>query len=197
MWRKNYQSIELLDKQHLIENYVLHEVKDISNKIRGLCSPYSVIQQNYKHATKDHIWGSSIIQICSNGTVMFEFVRNYPSFDAIFVEQNGIDYIITSGDYQCITIINLDDMTAKSYVDIDDIKHGSGFCPISFDWDEDTLYVEGCIWACPYETMICREIDLSNPIEAFNNAEWVDEDGNDYEEEDDWDDDDDVDCYCE
>lgn len=198
MQRQNYQEVALLDKQRLLENYIIHEVKDISYQVRDLPQPYSVIKQSFKHATDDHVWGSSLIQICSNGTVMFEFVRNYPSFEAIFVEQNGVDYIITSGDYQCITIVNLDDMEAKSYVDVDDKKFGCGFCPIYFDWDEDTLYVEGCVWGCPYETMICRDIDLSDPIAAFNGAEWTSDDDDDYEyEDDDWDDDDDSDCYCE
>lgn len=195
MQRQNYQEVKLLDKQHLLEHYIIHEVKEITNDIRDLPVCYRVMKQNFKHATEEHVWGSSIIQILKGDEVLCEFVRNYPSFNAIFVEQNGIDFIVTSGDYQCITIVNLNNGEIKSYVDVDDKKHGCGFCPIYFDWDEDTLYVEGCIWACPYETMIARNIDLLNPTAAFNSADWED-DYDDYEEDDDWDDDD-SDCYCE
>lgn len=199
MQRQNYQEIALLDKQHLLENYIMFEVKEITKDIRNLPECYRVIRTYFKHATQEHVWGSSVIQILRNNEPLCEYVRNYPSFHAIFVEQNGKDFIVTSGDYQCITIVNLTDGEVKSYVDIDDKKHGCGFCPIYFDWDEDTLYVEGCIWACPYETMIARDIDLLNPTAAFNSADWEEEDeDDDYEEEDDdWEDDDDPDCYVE
>lgn len=197
MQRQNYQEVALLDKHHLMTSYIMNETKEITSDVRDLPMNYRVLKHNYKHATQERVWGSSVIEIYKDGKPLCEFVRNYPSFHAIFAEQNGVDFIITSGDYQCITIVNLNTGEIKSYVDVDDKKLGCGFCPIYFDWDEDTLYVEGCVWACPYETMIAREIDLLNPIDAFNNADWTCDDDDDYEEEDDDWNDDDSDCYCE
>jgi hypothetical protein len=112
------------------------------------------------------------IEIYKDNEPYIEFYRNYPSISIAFAEQNSKEFIITSEDYQCITIINLTDKVIKTYTDVDDIQMGCGFCPVDIDWDEYTLYIEGCIWGCPYETMICRDIDLQNPIDAFNNAEW-------------------------
>lgn len=136
-----------------------------------------------------HYWSQMSIKVLNQaGECCAEFGRNYYSFEGIVVTQNGVDYLITSSDYQCITICNLQTGAVTSYTDLDDIQHGCGFCPIYFDWDEGTLYVDGCIWACPYETMKCEDIDLDNPIPSFNTAEWIDEDGETYNEEDDEDD---------
>lgn len=136
-----------------------------------------------KNTETERTWGVVKVEIFKDDEFYMSFIRNYPTLPITYAKQNDQEYLITSADYQCITIINLTKKTIKNYVDTDDIKYGAGFCPMSFDWDEDTLYVEGCIWGCPTETMICREIDLENPTEAFNNAEWEDDDDTYYEEE--------------
>lgn len=133
-----------------------------------------------------HYWEYLFVQVFDkNEKCCAEFARNYYGFDGIVVTQNGTDYLITSSNYQCITIVNLTTGAVKSYTDVDDIKHGCGFCPIAFEWDDGTLLVDGCVWACPYETMKCENIDLENPIPAFNTAEWIDDDMETYTEEDD------------
>lgn len=161
-----------------LDNYMAGEVRELaSERLNG----YTVVATTYKYKDPEkHYWNYMLVQVKNaDGEICAEFWRNYYSLDGIVVQQNGADYFISSSDYQCITICNLATGEVKSYTDVDDIKHGCGFCPISFDWDEGTLYVEGCIWACPYETMKCNEIDLENPIPAFNTAEWLD----DYDEE--------------
>ena len=160
-----------------LEKYIEAESRELESK---RLNRYTVIATTYKyHDPEKHYWNYTKVQVKdAAGKVCVEFWRNYYSLDGIVVTQNNTDYFISSSDYQCITICNLSTGEVKSYTDVDDIKHGCGFCPIYFDWDDGTLYVEGCIWACPYETMKCSNIDLENPIPAFNSADWLD----DYEE---------------
>ena len=128
-----------------------------------------------------HYWEYLFVQIFDQtGKLCAEFARNYYGVDGIVVTQNGTDYFIASSNYQCITIANLKTGEVKSYTDVDDIQHGCGFCPVDFEWDDGTLLVDGCIWACPYETMKCENIDLENPIPSINTAIWIDEDGEVY-----------------
>ena len=172
MQRKNYNIYP--NAKIDFDSYIPDAVRELeSDRIKD----YKVTITMYKHQDPEkHYWASMMVQIKNKeGKVCAEFGRNYYSLDGIVVSQNGIDYFVTSSNYQCITICNLCTGEVKSYTDIDDIKHGCGFCPIYFDWDENTLYVEGCIWACPYETMKCSNIDLENPIPAFNTAEWLDD----------------------
>jgi hypothetical protein len=162
-----------------LEKCVVSESKELdAERLNG----YTAIVTTYKcNDPEKRYWNIMQVQVKDkNGKVCAEFERNYHSVDGIVVTQNGTDYFISSSNYQCITICNLKTGEVKSYTDVDDIQHGCGFCPIYFDWDDGTLYVEGCIWAFPYETMKCSNIDLENPIPAFNTAEWMDDDGKVY-----------------
>lgn len=170
MVRKNYQITNTINKNYITEDYVKHNTANFD--IHYLPDEYNVIKSDYEYTKNEHTWNVSLISIYKNNNLLCEFVRNYPSISAIYVQQNNTDYLITTSNYQTITIVNLNNGVITSYTDIDDIKFGCGFCPISFDYDENTLFVEGCIWGMPYEIMTCENIDLSNPIESFNNANW-------------------------
>lgn len=181
MYRKNYGIYPNVTMD--MDKYVAGESRELNaEKLNG----YTVTATTYKyHDPEKHYWNYTKVQVKNAaGKMCAEFWRNYYSLDGIVVTQNGTDYFISSSDYQCITICNLSTGEVKSYTDVDDIKHGCGFCPIYFDWDDGTLYVEGCIWACPYETMKCENINLEDPVESFNHATWIDEDGEVYTEED-------------
>lgn len=181
MYRKNYGIYPNVTMD--MDKYVAGESRELNaDKLNG----YTVTATTYKyHDPEKHYWNYTKVQVKNAaGKMCAEFWRNYYSLDGIVVTQNGTDYFISSSDYQCITICNLSTGEVKSYTDVDDIKHGCGFCPIYFDWDDGTLYVEGCIWACPYETMKCENINLEDPVESFNHATWIDEDGEVYTEED-------------
>lgn len=175
MYRNNYNLYPNVKVNHELYEPVSEEIMHFDHDNPN----YKVKVTTWKCKDKTkHYWGNMSAQITDqNNKVCAEFDRNYYSLHGAFVTQNNTDYFITSSDYQCITIINLKTGEVKSYTDVDDIKHGCGFCPIYFDWDEGTLYVEGCVWAFPWETMKCSNIDLENPIPAFNAAEWIDEDG--------------------
>lgn len=189
MWRKNYQEYELKNINYSKQGYIVSETKEVTEDIRDLPKNYRVLRLKYKCADPEaHYWDMDRICVYGEGNKpICMFDRNYSGFVAgCYVEQNGKEYWITSADYQCIAIVNLTDSVVKQYVDIDDKQHGCGFCPISIDWDESVnkLYIDGCIWGCPYETMICEDIDFENPIEAFNNAQWEsDYDDEEYEPE--------------
>ena len=182
-----YSLVEYIKPNIIKQTNYINERKEVY--IRDLPNRYKVIVENYHHIDPNvNFWDQKVIivyeiidlytppkQICEIG-------RNYPSFTAVYVRQNNYDYLITSGDYQSITIINLTKKEIKEYTDTNRRKKGWGFCPIWFNADEDYLCIEGCVWGGDMERMHCYNINFENPIEAFNNAEWSDDENNFYED---------------
>lgn len=186
MMRQNYQEVET--HKYELEAYdIFGERKKVPNHwYHKTPEQWQIYSTLMKRSDKPNTWGLLKVEIEKDGEPYLEFIRNYPSIPVLYIEQNEIEFLITSLDYQCISIINLNTKEIKTYGEVDDLQHGVGFCPISFDWDDGDLYVDGCIWACPEETMIAREIDLTNPTEAFNKADWQsDYDDDSYCEDDD------------
>ena len=154
MMRQNYQEVEthkyeleaydIFEKRKKVPNHWYHKTPE----------QWQIYSTLMKRSDKPNTWGLLKVEIEKDGEPYLEFIRNYPSIPILYIEQNGIEFLITSLDYQCISIINLNTKEIKTYGEVDDLKHGAGFCPISFDWDDGDLYVDGCIWACPEETMI-------------------------------------------
>lgn len=135
---------------------------------------YTIHITEWKHNDAESTyWSQMTVKVYKHGKLCAEFNRNYHAFVGIIANQNGTDYLITSANYQCITICNLSTGEVKSYTDLDDIKHGMGFCPVELDWDEDenTLIIDGCHWGWPVERMVCTGINLENPAPALNRAE--------------------------
>lgn len=132
-----------------------------------------------------HYWDQCKVHIYEDSQETIVFSRNYGAPKAIYVSQNGKDFLVTSANYQCVTVINLTDKTIESYTNEEAYRLGGGFCPISFDWDEggNTLEVYGCVWACPYGTYYFKNIDLSNPVFDWKNARYEDEDYDDEDED--------------
>lgn len=190
MFRKNYSIIEPREYDLSVFDIVDERKKAETHWYHIMPEQWAVFTTLFKRSDKPRTWGVMKVEIEKNGEPYMEFLRNYPSLPFLYIEQNGEEFAITSTDYQCITIINLTTKEIKTYSDLDDLKYGSGFCPIGFDWDEGDLYVDGCVWGCPEETMIARDIDLKNPIDAFNNADWQsDYDDETYcEDDEDWED---------
>lgn len=186
MFHQNYQEQELLSIEDIKYRYYINKAEQVN--IFELPQQYTVIKSNYHYQNPNaHCWDVNIITIYENvgpGPLrqVCEFARNYPSFSAEYVRQNGKDYLLTSGDYQSITIVNLTDGIVKSYADPDCLAFGAGFCPIDFCACEDYCWIEGCVWGGDRERMHCDNIDYSNPIKAFNNARWSDDENNFYED---------------
>lgn len=109
--------------------------------------------------------------------------RNYSSLPYCYAKQGENEFIMTSEDYQCITIINLHTKEINTYGNIESVEKGWGFCPIKFTWDEDCneLKINGCYWGAPYEDMVTIIPDLNNP--DFNSAEYIEEPIENYDDD--------------
>lgn len=148
------------------------QTKDVSKEIIGLPKKYNVKMYNleYKDKTKSY-WSCTRVDISIDNALLLTFFRNYYRPPMIYAVQYGKGYLITSADYQCITIINLTDRNIESYTQEENFKFGCGFCPIDFYFEEDTntLSVFGCIWGAPFETMEITNVDLANFDKTWNN----------------------------
>ena len=105
------------------------------------------------------------------------FGRNYHSLGKnliAYVIQNNKEFLITSSDYQYLTILNLTDKEIKSY-SYGNPNIGAGFCPISIEYFQSSdnnldnkLKVYGCFWGAPCETLIIKNVDLNNLSSSYN-----------------------------
>ncbi len=145
---------------------------------------YKIIGHLYKYSTdKIKYWDVSSYEILkfnqesNNFEKYIEFGRNYRFMKEdmfVYCIQNDKEYIITSSDYQYITIINLTDKEINSY-SYGDPDKGYGFCPISIQYFQNNdnnlsneLKVYGCFWGAPYETLIIKNVDLNNLSNSYN-----------------------------
>ncbi len=103
------------------------------------------------------------------------FHRNYWQVPPIiYTEQNNQKYVITSRDYQCISVYNVsqDIFTDYVYGGEEAYANARGFCPSVYKWDGQNLTVIGSVFNGPPEIMIIKNVDL-NDIN-FNEVEWQD-----------------------
>lgn len=152
--------------------------------VYGLPHQYRVNYQLYKYNDPDkHYWNQMEIKIYKDDELFLTLGRNYGSIaNPVYAHQNGKDFLITSGDYMCITVVNLTDGTVESYTDEDCYNKGWAYCPTSFSWwDEETstLQLEGCVWGGEFEIITFRDLDLENPMFDFSKAEYKIEDYDD------------------
>ena len=175
--------MSLPERSNMNHEVVISDEFISQNDFKELYIPKLPIKYSVKveHFTcknpEKHYWDQCKIHIYEDGQETIIFSRNYSTPKAIYVSQNEKDFIVTSANYQCVTVINLTDKTIESYTNEEKYRLGGGFCPISFDWDEDdnTLEVYGCVWGCPYGTYYFKNIDLSNPVFDWKNARYKDE----------------------
>lgn len=157
---------------------------------------YTVYEERFT-STNRKFWGHLRFHIHKNGQKILTLDRNHPyGVYMVYVEQHGKEFIITSGDYQTITIINLTDLTMESYCDDYRHKRGWAFCPQEFNsnycggkdvGDNLELTVTGCYWGGETEMYVFSNVDLLNPDLDFSKAEGLllcDEPDDDDDEED-------------
>ena len=133
------------------------------------------------YGTKPGCWSYTrgrVYQV-EDGVLLGDVKRNYSSFPFEWVDSHvktGHDYLICGEDYQGQTFINLTTGERKDFRP-EEAKKGHGFCWSSYKLLPDgiTLQVDGCYWACPYET---RFYDVSNPMEGWPLLEGVSLDDN-------------------
>ena len=116
------------------------------------------------YATKPQTFGVSrgIVTRIVDGVVIADVKRNYPAFPHAWVQHpNGQEYLLCGEDYQGYSVINLSTETQKVYTS-EAMIAGHEFCWVAINPSPDgnTLAVEGCIWAAPYEV---RFYDFTDP----------------------------------
>lgn len=117
--------------------------------------------------TKPGCWNYTTGAISRDDKPLLSVQRNYSSFPFLWVEghPDGHDYLVCGSDYQGQTVIRLDgdDENRRKDTRPEEAKKGHGFCWVWYQFDAKNrmLVVDGCIWACPYET---RFYDFADPM---------------------------------
>ncbi len=138
---------------------------------------YNLKLDTYQH--KDHnMWDWLKVTVRDHDNKpLISFVHNYHDLPhSIYAKQNGKEFMITSGHYQCISIYNITDNEFKDYAypNDEELAFGRALCPEVFDWDSktNTLTITGRKWGGPKEIMIIHNADLNNLV--FTNTTWED-----------------------
>lgn len=152
------------------ENETEHMIIE-TNKSREFLSPskkFKLIIRYYK--TKKDCWNYSrgTVYKVSDNTEICDIKRNYSSFNFSFVTKNDQEYLITGRSYMSQTIVNLD--TGEEFEPEGDQYNGMAFCwsRVYLSPDGNTLLVDGCHWAGPYEY---RFYDFTDPSKGWPELE--------------------------
>ena len=99
-----------------------------------------------------------------DGAVVADIKRNLSTFLHSFVRKDDREYLITGRAYTSQTIIDLE--RGIEYEPDGDPYRDSGFCWAACEAapDGNTLVVNGCVWACPYEL---RFFDVTDPAHGW------------------------------
>lgn len=105
-----------------------------------------------------------VVTRVSDGAVVCDLTRNYGMFHHTFVTKSDREYLIAGRSYMSQTIVDLD--RGAEYEPPGDQEDGSAFiwttCFLSPDGN--TLAVDGCVWACPYEV---KFFDFTDPATGW------------------------------
>jgi hypothetical protein len=100
----------------------------------------------------------------ATGRAIAEVIRNFISFPWTWVEghPSGHDYLLCGEDYQGQTVIELDTGRRVDFIP-EAAERGTGFCWTSHypTPDRQHLFVNGCVWAAPYELV---QFDFFEPL---------------------------------
>lgn len=142
------------------EEYEKEEIIHVKN----LPDNYKVTKTVYTNLINKSIWNVIKLKIYKNNKLLTTVNRNYPDeADSVYVKQNNSEYLITSGDYMCITVVNLTTNVVKSYTNDKMYKIGAAFCPYDFDYEDNTLIVTGCVWGGDEETYYFHNVNFNKP----------------------------------
>jgi hypothetical protein len=105
----------------------------------------------------------TVTRAADGGTVC-DIQRNYAVFHHSFVTKDGHEYLITGRSYMSQTIVDLD--RGRELEPTGDHYNGGAFCwaRCYLSPDGNTLAVDGCIWACPYEFCF---FDFTDPSKGW------------------------------
>ena len=118
------------------------------------------------YKTRAGAWDYSrgIVKRMSDGAEICDIKRNYSTFHHSFVTKADQEWLITGRSYMSQTIVNLD--TGEEFEPKGTHFDGYGFCWAQhyLSPDGNTLVVNGCHWACPYEF---KFFDFSDPSKGW------------------------------
>jgi len=126
------------------------------------------------YATTPGCWNYSRGRVyrISDGNLIADIKRNYSVFHHSFVVKNGQEYLISGRSYMNQCIVNLDKGKEIEVSDEALMKMGTAFCWAAavLSPDGNTLVVDGCHWACPYEY---KFFDFSDPSKGWPELEII------------------------
>lgn len=163
---KNTEIKQEVEKYFTEENETDHMIIETNNR-REVLSPskrFKLVISYYK--TRKGCWNYSrgIVYRTSDGEEICDIKRNYSSFHYSFVTKNDQEYLITGRSYMSQTIVNLD--TGEEFEPTGDQYKSNAFCWATcyLSPDGNTLIVDGCVWAGPYEY---RFYDFTDPSKGW------------------------------
>lgn len=139
-------------------------VDDEAKTARSPSGRYSLEIVPYGNGPGKWAYTRGLVRGEEPNSVLADVKRNYSQFPYSWCEghSNGHDYLICGEDYQGQTIIELDTGQRLDYVP-DSAERGFGFCWVAHypSPDGKYIFVDGCVWACPYELIL---YDFSSPM---------------------------------
>lgn len=142
-------------------DYYLEENLDKTEVINSSSGKYKL---EIKHYKRQGSWNYTRGLVYKDNEEIADIKRNYCSFFHAFVENhpNGHDYLLCGQNYQGQTVIELDTGDRVDYLP-GTARKGHGFCCAAYypSPNKKYLFIDGCYWACPYESRI---VDFSEPM---------------------------------
>lgn len=136
------------------------------------CRRFRLTVTDYSRGPHSWDYSRGVLTRIADGAVVADIVRNYGNFHLSWIEAHGKWWLVTGRSYMSQTIVCLDD--GREFEPPGDHYDGQAFCWASA-WaspDGNTLVVDGCHWACPYEF---RFFDFSDPAQGWAELPIVDE----------------------
>lgn len=126
------------------------------------CRRYRLDVEEYAPETRRLGYSRGTVTRCSDGAVLADARRNYPRFWHAWVMRSDGEYFLFGEDYQGYSVLNLGDGTLETHFP-EAGYGGAGFCwaQVTPSPDGQTLAVEGCVWACPYQLAL---VDFANAM---------------------------------
>lgn len=134
-------------------------VADATKEVTSPSGRHRLVLRYYDQGKGYWRYSRGTVYRVSDGTQVADVKRNYSTFHHSFVVKDGNEYLISGRKYMSQTIVNLD-----TGVEVERRGDGesAGFCwaEHALSPDENTLLVDGCVWAAPYEY---RFYDFTDP----------------------------------
>ena len=140
---------------------------------------YRLTIRDYGSAAGGWNYSRGVVTRIADGATVCDIRRNFGVFHYSFVTKDGREHLITGRSYTSQTIVDLDLGQEYERADVDE-DNDFIWVHCSISPDGETLVVDGCYWACPYEYKFFDVRDLARgwPELALVGAEHIDNPSN-------------------